>query len=91
MVGAYNLAVQRRDYREHPIFAKNLFLEFDGERGRLGDGGKLIRSTIINQGQFATLGCSQIIRFLNPPTIYNSLTLGIGKLLISEDLFTKKP
>ncbi|MDJ0582117.1 hypothetical protein, partial [Crocosphaera sp.] len=44
---------------EHPIFAKNLFLEFDGERGRWGDGGKLIRSTIINQGQFATLGCSR--------------------------------
>ena len=41
--------------REHPIFAKNLFLEFDGETGRRG---KFIRLTIINQGQFATLGCS---------------------------------
>ncbi|MDJ0580237.1 hypothetical protein [Crocosphaera sp.] len=29
-----------------------------------GDGGKLIRSTIINQGQFATLGCSQTLRDL---------------------------
>ena len=42
--------------REHPIFAKNLFLEFDGEMGRWGDGGKFIRSTIINKGQESNFG-----------------------------------
>ncbi|CCQ54940.1 hypothetical protein CWATWH0003_1179 [Crocosphaera watsonii WH 0003] len=37
-------------------------MEFDGEMGRRGDGGKFIRSTIISKGQESNFGMLPFVK-----------------------------